>query len=239
MLNREKLKSLVDDSAAIPTGQTQARAAESLGTSGDAVYRLVARVLGEAAAPAGRLYDVGCGAGRLRQSVEPYCKPYAGLDAVRYAHFPADAEFLAVDLDSPAWPVPDASADVAVSAETVEHLENPRAFFREMARITRPGGVVIVTTPNQASWLNLLALAVKGQHVHFQEKPGQYPTHRTALLPIDLLRIAREVGLADVHLAHTGVGRMPGTARHWPRLPGMRGLRFSDNVAVIGWRAGP
>ena len=233
----DSLTSAARDSVA-PTGQTQSRAAESLGTSADAVYRMVARALGESGSPPGRLYDVGCGAGRLRKSVEPYCESYAGLDAVRYADFPADAEFLSVDLDAPVWPVPDDSADVAVSAETIEHLENPRAFFRELARITRPGGLVIVTTPNQSTWLNFLALAVKGQHVHFQEKPGQYPTHLTALLPIDLLRIAREVGLTDVRLAHTGVGRMPGTARHWPRLPGMRGLRFSDNVAVIGRKAG-
>jgi ubiquinone/menaquinone biosynthesis C-methylase UbiE len=38
--------------------------------------------------------------------------------------------------------------DVAVSVETIEHLENPFQFLRELARVTKPGGLVVVTTPN-------------------------------------------------------------------------------------------
>jgi SAM-dependent methyltransferase len=52
-----------------------------------------------------------------------------------------------VDLDKP-FPYADGAFDVACSIEVVEHLENQTAYVRELYRITRPGGRVLVTTPN-------------------------------------------------------------------------------------------
>jgi len=48
-------------------------------------------------------------------------------------------------------PVRDGEADVVVSIETIERLENPRAVFRELARALRPGGLLIVTTPTSSA----------------------------------------------------------------------------------------
>lgn len=44
-------------------------------------------------------------------------------------------------------PFRDGSADVLVSTQTLEHLRDPRAFFREAARVLRPGGVLHLTAP--------------------------------------------------------------------------------------------
>lgn len=44
--------------------------------------------------------------------------------------------------------VDDGAFDLVVSIETIEHLENPFLFVRELGRVTRPGGLVVVTTPN-------------------------------------------------------------------------------------------
>ena len=52
-----------------------------------------------------------------------------------------------VDLDKP-FPYADGAFDVACSIEVVEHLENQTAYVRELYRITKPGGRVLVTTPN-------------------------------------------------------------------------------------------
>ena len=214
------------------TGETASRAAESKGTSGEFIYRMVADIVREFGGPPATLLDVGCGKGALRPYVADLCREYVGVDALPYPEFPGNCAFHAADLDAARWPVPDEVADVTVSAETVEHLENPRAFFRELARITRPGGLVVVTTPNQLSWLSLLTLLAKGQFNAFQEKPGLYPAHRTALLEIDLFRIALEAGLCEVAIRYSGQGRVPSMARHWPRL--LNGRRFSDNIALIG-----
>jgi 2-polyprenyl-3-methyl-5-hydroxy-6-metoxy-1,4-benzoquinol methylase len=178
-----------------------------------------------------RLADVGCGTGSFRSHCSAVCEKYCGVDVVRYDDFPTDAEFLAADLDSARWPLEDNLFDATVSLETIEHLENPRAFFREMTRITRPGGLVIVTTPNQLSFLSKLTLIVKNEFTAFQERPGLYPAHRTALLETDLARIARESGLQGARIAYSNSGRIPGGDLTWPAMFG--GRAFSDNVMVI------
>lgn len=74
----------------------------------------------------------------------------------------------------------------------IEHLENPRAFIRVLVRLTKPGGWVFVTTPNQLSLLSQMTLMLKNQFNAFQEAPSLYPAHITALLEIDLIRITTE-----------------------------------------------
>jgi SAM-dependent methyltransferase len=45
-------------------------------------------------------------------------------------------------------PARDNTSDLTVSIETIEHLENPFQFVREVARVTKPGGLIVVSTPN-------------------------------------------------------------------------------------------
>lgn len=47
-----------------------------------------------------------------------------------------------------ALPFEDESLDVAIAVEVVEHLESHRPLFSEAARVLRPGGAFIFTTPN-------------------------------------------------------------------------------------------
>ena len=210
------------------------RARASCGASAGAIYRLVARTIRARHAGGGTLLDVGCGVGALWDAVGGGFDHYLGADVVRYEGFPPGGTFLEVDLETGRVPVPDASAEVVAAVETIEHLENPRGFVRELTRLARPGGLIVVTTPNQLSLLSTLTLVLKGQFNAFQEAPGLYPAHRTALLEVDLLRIARECGLVDPAIRYTDSGRIPFTPRPWPR--GFRGRAFSDNVLLAATR---
>jgi hypothetical protein len=74
---------------------------------------------------------------------------------------------------------------------------------------------------------------VKNQFSAFLEVPGQYPAHLTALLPIDLVRIAKENGLIDIRVSYSQSGRIPGSARHYPEpLSRFAPRSFSDNVIL-------
>lgn len=211
----------------------EARARQSHGTSDAAIYEMVVKALEERGVAGGTLVDVGCGAGQLRPFVQPRFTRYIGIDVVRYEDFPAEAEFTQVDLDTGRVSLPDASADVVAAVETIEHLESPRAFMRELVRLVRPGGWVVVTTPNQLSLLSLLTLIIKQRFSAFQDV--HYPAHLTALLEVDLRRIAGECGLVDCAVVYSCTGRVVLTPLNYPKfLTRMFPQALSDNVLLIG-----
>jgi 2-polyprenyl-3-methyl-5-hydroxy-6-metoxy-1,4-benzoquinol methylase len=222
-------------SAAVPE-EVRARARRSLGDSAASIHGMVAQALEGRHAGGGTLVDVGCGAGRLWARLAPRFSRYVGLDAVRYPGFPEVGEFHAVDLDAPPPTLPSGIGDVVAAVETIEHLENPRAFIRLLARLAAPGGWILVTTPNQHSLLSLATLAVRGEHNAF--RASSYPAHLTALLEVDLRRIAAECGLVDAAVRYSGRGRVPGTGRHWPGPLSRRWPRaLSDNLLLAARRA--
>jgi 2-polyprenyl-3-methyl-5-hydroxy-6-metoxy-1,4-benzoquinol methylase len=211
----------------------EARARLSLGRGHDRIHRTVAALL-ERRGATGILVDAGCGSGDLWRATRGRFSQCIGVDAVRYPQLPEDVAFRQADLDSP-LPLADGSADATAAVEVIEHLDNPRAFVRDLARITKPGGWVVVTTPNQLSALSLLTLVAKGRFSAFQE--GDYPAHRTALLEIDLRRIAEESGLDEIAIEFTRWGRMPLSGWHYPAaIAALSPRRLSDNVAMIGRR---
>lgn len=50
------------------------------------------------------------------------------------------------------------SIDVIIATDVLEHLVDPYTFVREMYRVLKPGGYIILDTPNLASWHNIFAL---------------------------------------------------------------------------------
>lgn len=223
--------------AALPRNTVE-RARASLGRSEQAICRCVANLLQRRGlAAAATLVDIGCGVGHLWDFVRTGAARYVGVDAVQYDSFPETGEFHPCDLDVERIPLADAVADAAVAIETIEHLENPRRFVRELRRVTKPGGLIVITTPNQLSLLSKLTLLAKNQFNAFQEAPGLYPCHRTALLEVDLIRIATECSLESIRIDYSNLGRIAGTRRHWPSWLGFRGRAFSDNVVMSAIRS--
>ncbi|HEY0546085.1 MAG TPA: methyltransferase domain-containing protein [Pyrinomonadaceae bacterium] len=213
--------------------RVEARARASLGRSETAIYEMVARALNERGVKGEVLVDIGCGSGNLWPCVRQDFARYIGVDVLRYEGFPAEAEFQQVDLDTGRAPLPDGCADTVVAVETIEHLENPRAFMRELTRLCKPGGWVLVTTPNQLSLLSLLTLVTRHRFQAFGET--DYPAHLTALLEIDLRRIASECGLAEIAFHYSWQGRLALTSLHYPRFFARLFPRtLSDNLLMIG-----
>ncbi|TMC48359.1 MAG: class I SAM-dependent methyltransferase [Chloroflexi bacterium] len=115
-------------------------------------YRLVSE-LATAHVPAGGVVvDVGCASGLVLDAVHRARHSRGvGFDLAPYgvrqrAHRP-DPPVLAQAVVEHI-PLPDGVADVVVFSEVIEHLLDAYAGLREVSRITRGGGVVILTTNN-------------------------------------------------------------------------------------------
>src|SRR5262249_15236694 len=74
------------------------------------------------------------------------------------------------------------SFDGAMGIEVLEHLENPRFFFRELARVLAPSAVAVVSTPNLTSVLSRLLFLGCGQWDLFFNHPWRLRDPYSALV---------------------------------------------------------
>ncbi|WP_372674233.1 class I SAM-dependent methyltransferase [Acidithiobacillus sp.] len=124
--------------------------------------------------------------------------------------------------------------DTVTCSEVIEHLENPRRTFRCLSGLTKPGGLLVLTMPNQESIRSYVGLVLGG---HFTQFLGSsYPAHITALVRLDLVRLCAEVGFGQPTFQYTNIGGIPKAP--WLTWQSMsfgllRGRLFSDNIAMI------
>ncbi len=59
-----------------------------------------------------------------------------------------------------AIPLSNESVDVIFASDVLEHLVNPNVFIAELYRVLKPGGYLVLDTPNLASWHNIFALLI-------------------------------------------------------------------------------
>ena len=132
----------------------------------------------------GRLLDVGCAMGFLLDEARRRGWQTQGVDLSEFASNYARAElglpvFTGLLRDAR---YPDGHFDAVVMDDVIEHVGDPEAELAEVRRILRPGGVVLLHTPNADSF----SYRVSGRHwVHL--KPGEHlvyfsPRTLTALL---------------------------------------------------------
>jgi SAM-dependent methyltransferase len=128
----------------------------------DALYRdMIRRHL----RPGWRLLDAGCGR-YLR-----FCREFAAVaDVVGIdleSTFDTDNRVppFAIRGDVGALPFPSECFDMVISRSVVEHLADPPQVFREFYRVLRPGGRVVIITPNKYDYVSLIA-AVTPYRLH-------------------------------------------------------------------------
>jgi SAM-dependent methyltransferase len=99
----------------------------------------------------GTVLDVGCGAQPFRSLINPHAR-YLGIDTdAAKAHFGYEmpnTTYFSGDV----WPVADASVDVVLCTETLEHVLETRRFLAEASRCLAPGGTLLLTVPFAARW---------------------------------------------------------------------------------------
>ena len=112
----------------------------------------------------GILLNVGCGTGRFHENVN------LKYDIWNCDKFIVDVpNFKQCDLDKP-WPYQQDQCDALISLEVIEHVENPWHFLREAKRVVKPGGTIVITTPNNQSERAKRAFQRTGSFPWFQNE---------------------------------------------------------------------
>ncbi len=94
----------------------------------------------------GHLLDVGCGNSPFRHLLDPAATQYQGVDveaAAAFGYKNPDTVYY----DGNVLPFPDASFDVVLCTEVLEHIAEPAGTIREMHRVLKPGGLLLLTIP--------------------------------------------------------------------------------------------
>jgi len=112
------------------------------------LLQVLNQYLGESRAGERRILDVGCGTGTMLGHLASYGKA-EGVDideeAVGYCH---ERGLLDVRLgEATDLPFDDGTFDLVTALDVVEHLDDDVAALREMRRVLRPGGQLLMTVP--------------------------------------------------------------------------------------------
>ena len=98
--------------------------------------------------------DVGCGAGSFLDLVKGMCETTIGIEptaSLRECVAAKGHQAFAYSDKVPAqW---EDRVDAAVAFSLVEHVDDPVALLRDVRRLLRPGGRLLVSTPNRSDWL--------------------------------------------------------------------------------------
>lgn len=101
-----------------------------------------------------RVIDIGCGEGYGPALLADSAEEVLGIDIAPEVVEHASSDYRAPNLsfevmDVGSLDVGSRSFDVAVSLQVIEHIVDESGYLQEMARVLKPGGAALITTPNR------------------------------------------------------------------------------------------
>ena len=108
-----------------------------------------------------RVVDVGCSSGYLARPLSERGNTIVGLELDPEAAREAEQwceRVLVGDVETMALSLEPGSFDVVLCGDVIEHLRDPRAALARLRPFLRPGGRLVVSTPNVANWAIRLSL---------------------------------------------------------------------------------
>jgi ubiquinone/menaquinone biosynthesis C-methylase UbiE len=185
------------------------------------------------------LLDIGCGIGFFLSKLHETTGRDLRLHGVDYSDYnlrkasKLPFDFKKCDLEE-GIPHKDHSFDIVYAAEIIEHLYNPDRLVEEAHRVLKPGGYLLVTTPNLAAWYNR-ALLLCGIQPIFYETSTKSPRVGAGILskikkgniPVGHVRIFTQRALKDI-LQEGGFDIVVCRGTHFAALPGA--VRLIDNL---------
>ncbi len=150
------------------------------------------------AVPAGsRVLELGAGGGALSRRLRDAGYEVLACDLFEANFTPrGEIPFKAIDLNAAFADALPGGWDAIVSVEVIEHIENPRNFARECARLLADGGTCVISTPNIANPVSQAMFLLRGHFQWFDDLNYVEQGHISPLSPQLLQRCFAESGFA-------------------------------------------
>ena len=177
----------------------------------------------------GRLLEIGVGMGHLVGQLEDSFETY-GLDLNHWAVKQSKSVVTKTQLETASaqeLPFSDHSFNVVIIKHIVEHLPDPKKAIQEIGRVTEPGGILILATPN----LDSLLKPWKGDKwIGYQD-----PTHISLKHPAEWLAYIERAGFEFIKVFSDGFWDVP----YVPWVPSPIQKLFFGSLggfqAISGW----
>jgi dolichol-phosphate mannosyltransferase len=165
------------------------------------------RIIQEFVPPQGLVLDIGCGTSRIVQNLPRG----VGLDlALRKLRWLREPGRMLLQGDMNRLPFPDGAFDAIVCSEVIEHVPRDQVRLAEQVRVIRPGGTLIVGTPDYGKrlWRTL-------EWIYGKVFPGGYVKEHINRYTYDTLReeLEGDLGLEVQECQYVGRSEMIFKAR--------------------------
>ena len=172
-----------------------------------AIYAKVKELVAGLGTPAGKKVldaPLGQGAMALHLHQTGYHVTGVDLDREQSKGLPADIVREQCNLNGP-LPFPDATFDLAISLEGIEHVENHFHMLREFGRVTKSGGHLVISTPNICSIEERLKFLFRGTFYPYIsreqiERRGSGSDHQNLISYLELRQVLNWAGFEVVRV---------------------------------------
>jgi ubiquinone/menaquinone biosynthesis C-methylase UbiE len=143
------------------------------------------------------LVDVGCGTGRYLRQLADQFNHSIGVDVSERmlaiaSQYASGRRLLRAEATS--LPLPSSSADLVLSTRVLSHVRRPEQAIAEMARVLRPGGLLILSDVAAEHDYNQTRLPISDGHVFVETYKHSF-SHLAELVGRFGLTLARSVSL--------------------------------------------
>ncbi len=157
--------------------------------------------------PGAQVVDVGSGQGAFAARLRDAGYHVTSIDKNQDDFRAKDIDFVRVDFDSSSdmgtfRKEHGGRYDAAIGMEVIEHVENPWEYVRFLLSLVKPGGIVMITTPNAESVQSRVEFFFTGFFTHFDKSDYEGSGHINPLTFHELFLIGKSAG-AEILDAHS------------------------------------
>lgn len=158
-----------------------------------------------------RILDMGAGEGALAERLFDMGYKITAVDKDAENFKSKNCDFSPINFDNPNevddFTLKHANQfDVVLGVEVIEHVQDQWKYARQLMAMAKPGGIILITTPNTTSWLSRMIFLFTGRFHQFADSDLSYG-HINPVSPWEIDLIMKEAGAQNVEIS--GAGTLP------------------------------